>query len=460
MKILIAAYFATWLMIPWILLARKRPISTLAWIWAVMLFPFVGPIAYLLFGVDRITRARRRIHETFLSGLHGEEVSLPKREARLFRVLAGLCEYPSTTARNVEILPNATAFYPALQKAIEGAQHHIHIIFFIWESDYYGERFRDLLIAAARRGVAVRLLLDRVGSQKTREEFFRPLVEAGGKFAWFRTINPLRRHFSLHLRNHRKLQIIDGQCAFIGGMNMGRDNMGENPELGHWRDVQIKLGGNVIRPLQHVFAEDWFFATDERISGDEYFPPEEEASPHAAQVIIGGPDLECETMAESFIALLNHATRRAWIATGYFAPDERLLSALRLAALRGADVRLLITQKSDHPYLAGIAQSYYETLLCAGVRIFEYTEGINHAKTMLLDEDLLMVGSANCDDRSMRLNFELNILIRSQAAAARLEEEFFEDFRASEELALEKFRQRPFRRKLLEALVRPLAPMT
>ncbi len=460
MKTLIACYFATWLFIPWILLSGKRPVSTLAWIWAVMLFPFVGPIAFLLFGVDRITRAYRKQRGGHRETCEIETVPLPSDKLRLFQGLAKLSEFPTTTVNEITLLPNASTFYPALQEAIENATHHIHVIFFIWDSDEYGVRFRDLLVAAVRRGVEVRLLLDRIGSQNTKEQFFRPLTDAGGKVEWFRTLNPLRRHFSLHLRNHRKLQVIDGKIAFVGGMNIGKMNTGENKSLGHWRDVQVKLEGRIVCSLQRVFAEDWYFASEERLEGEVYFTKESDTHKHAAQILIGGPDLNCDSMAEAYLAVLGHATRRVWIATGYFAPDERLLSALRLAALRGADVRLVVTQKSDHPYLAAIGQSYYDTLLAAGVRIFEYTKGINHAKTVLLDDDLLVVGSSNCDDRSMRLNFELSVLMRSAKAAQSLQDCFEEDFQVSEEVVLETFRKRSWKKKVVEAIFRPLSPMT
>jgi cardiolipin synthase len=362
--------------------------------------------------------------------------------------------------KEVIFLPNARTFYPALKKAIEGAKHHIHIEFFIWEDDQYGREFLALLVSAAQRGVAVRMLLDRVGSQSTKKEFFDPLVAAGGKLAWFRTINPLRRHFSLHLRNHRKLQVIDAAIAFVGGMNLGKEYMGENSALGFWRDSQIELRGSVAITLQHVFAEDWYFAAEERIEGGDYFPPPGPPGEHAVQVLLGGPEYESDTMAEAYVALLLHPRCRAWVSSGYFAPDERLLTALRLAALGGADVRLLNTLKSDHPFLCTIGQSYYEELMCAGVRIFEYAKGINHAKTMLLDEDLLMVGSANCDDRSLRLNFELNVLVHSAQEAKALEADFEQAFADSVEIDLETFKKRPLRRRIMEALARPLAPMT
>jgi cardiolipin synthase A/B len=461
LKYFLIAYFLTWALIPWILLSGKRPESTLAWIWAVLLFPLVGPLAFLLFGVDRVTRERRRKRE-LMSQKPGEKEQPPMRagDEPLFAALAGLSEMPTASVREVRVLPNAETFYPALEERIRRAKHHVHIEFFTWEDDDYGKRFRDVLVEVARRGVEVRLLIDRLGSLKTKKEFFEELQKAGGRFAWFRTLNPLRKHFSLHLRNHRKLQIIDGEVAFVGGMNLGKAYMGKDPALGHWRDVQVEVQGSVVASLQQVFVEDWDFAAEEKLEAERYFHSCREYGPHAAQVILGGPDLPSEPMAESTMLLLQHAKKRLWVATGYFAPDARLLSGLRLAGLRGVDVRLLNTKKSDHPYLAKIAHSYYEELMSAGVRIFEYEKGINHAKTMVIDEDLVMVGSANSDDRSMRLNFELNLLMHSAEGARAVEAVFEEDFAESTELDLREFRRRPFRRRLLEAVVRPIAPMT
>jgi cardiolipin synthase len=462
MKTLLLFYLLTLAFIPWILLAGKRPVSTLAWIWAVILFPFAGPLAFLLFGVDRITRPRRRQqrelrHERESSP--DEAPPIEKDDASLFRALSELSGFPTSTATHLRLLPDGQTFFPALEQAIEDAREHAHVQFFSWEADEAGRRLRDVLIAAARRGVAVRVLVDRLACLHTRRRFFRPLVEAGGKIGWFRTLNPLRRHFALHLRNHRKLQIIDGQVAFVGGMNVGVNYLGKNPRIGRWRDLQTELEGPIVAHLQRVFADDWYFATDEDIEDIPGFARTVEAGSAPAQIVLGGPDLPIDAMADSFAALLHHATRRAWIAAAYFVPDVLLLSALRLAAARGVDVRLLASEKSDHPWLAEIGRSYYGQLLRGGVRIYEFRDGLHHAKAMLLDHELLMVGSANCDNRSMRLNFELNVLAHSPAAARELETQFLRDFAESREVTLDQFQNRPFIRRAIEAMVRPLAPM-
>jgi len=285
------------------------------------------------------------------------------------------------------------------------------------------------------------------------------LTEAGGHFSWFYSL-PLWRHSRfMNLRNHRKLQIIDGDIAFVGGMNVGREHLYGYPSTGPWRDAQLLVEGSAVRYLQRIFAEDWFFATDERVSGGEYFPRNGAKEEHILQIISGGPDLPREPLPKSMLSVLTGARHRVWLTTGYFVPTQNFLTGLQLCAARGVDVRLLVSEKSDHPFLVQVGRSFYEDLLEWGVRVFEYTKGINHKKAMLLDDDWLMIGSANSDNRSMRLNFELNLLAYAPEQAARLEEVLRREFEESVEIHFKHFRNRPFSRRLLEAALRPLAPM-
>jgi cardiolipin synthase len=302
----------------------------------------------------------------------------------------------------------------------------------------------------------VRLLLDGVGSFGLRRKRLTDFRAAGGKFAWFQSLDPKRGRFVLNLRNHRKLQIIDSAVAFVGGMNIGREYEGLDPEFGHWSDVQVEATGSVVWELQEVFADDWFFATGEK------FP--EQAAPtfrpvYPTHVIVGGADRANEPMSKSVVSLLHESTTRVWIATGYFVPDDVLLAALELTANRGIDVRLLVAAKNDYPALVIAGRSYYDELLAAGVRVFEYTAGTNHAKIVVADDQWAMVGSANLDYRSMRLNFELDLLFRSpehNSALARIMEH---DFALSQEIDPAVFAHRPFRQKWAEAALRPLSPM-
>jgi cardiolipin synthase len=307
--------------------------------------------------------------------------------------------------------------------------------------------------------VVVRLLLDQIGCLGVNRRFFQPLVDAGGHFSWFYSL-PFGRHVRLaNLRNHRKLQIIDARIAFVGGMNIGEEYAKPPGDPEYWRDAQIELGGAVITQLQEAFATDWLFATHERIDAPDYFAPADSTGEQLCQVIAGGPDLPREPIPKSLVALINAAQKRVWISTGYFAPDLLVLAALQLCAARGVEVRVLISEKSDSPFLLHVGRSYYEEMLRFGVRIFEYSVGINHAKSILLDDDWVMVGSANSDNRSMRLNFELNVLVQSPAAARELDRMMGEDFAASHEISLRGFLPRPLGRRLLEAALRPLAPL-
>jgi cardiolipin synthase A/B len=471
MKIaLVLCYFATWTAIPHLLLLKKRPSATLAWLWAILFIPFVGPLVYCLFGTDRLKRRRlkrRRWYSAWPSSQRPPASAtdtatalsiqhLPIRERQFLQLLSRINQLPSSSAEELRILRDATEFYPALEQRIREAKHHVHLEFYIWRGDATGERFLRVLADAVRRGVTVRLLLDGVGSFGLRRRQLNDFRAAGGRLAWFQGLDPRRGRFVLNLRNHRKLQIIDGTTAFVGGMNIGREYEGLDPLFGHWRDVQVEAIGSVVQALQEVFADDWFFATGEKI-------PEQPAPVHRAaypiHVIVGGADRANEPMSKSVVSLLHEATTRVWIATGYFVPDDVLLAALELAASRGVDVRLLVAEKSDHWWLVIAGRSYYEELLAAGVRIFEYSAGTNHAKITVADEHWAMVGSANLDYRSMRLNFELNLLFRSPEHNAALARILEHDFAACQEIDPAVFARRPFRRRLAEAALRPLSPM-
>lgn len=471
MKLLfILCYLATWATIPQLLLLKKRPAATLAWLWAILFIPFLGALGYGLFGTDRLKRRRLKHRASFSARLSPEFAPsgstddatallvqrLPSRDRRFFQLLSRINQLPVSSAADTRLLRNATEFYPALEEKIRAAQHDIHLEFFIWRADETGRKFLRLLAEAAQRGVRVRLLVDAVGSFSLRGACLAEFLQAGGRFARFQGFDRWRGIFLLNLRNHRKLQIIDGHVGFVGGMNIGREYLGLDPRFGHWRDVQVEVTGSIVPVLQEVFADDWFFATGERIAE----PPE---APHCAthpmHAILGGADRGNEPVSKSIVSLLHEAEERVWIATGYFVPDDVLLAALELAASRGVDVRLLVAKRSTHPLLVTIGRSYYDELLGAGVRIFEYSAGINHAKVALADAHWAMVGSANLDYRSMRLNFELILLFRSAAHNAALAQIFERDFSLCREIDSAHFSRRPFRQKMAEAALRPLSTM-
>jgi len=468
----LVAYFATWLAIPHLLWLKKRPSATLAWLWAILFIPVLGALAYLAIGTDRLKRRRLRRRGPLLVKRLGIQVppptpaldaviaALPRKARQLFQLLARINHVPVSSAKSLRLFRNAGEFYPALEQRIREARHHVHLEFYILQDDDAGMRLLGWLTEAARRGVAVRLLLDEMGSHELDESRLEPFKAAGGRFSWFQSLDPMRNRFFLNLRNHRKLQVIDGNIAFVGGMNIGVDYEGGNPVLGHWHDAQIEAVGAVACELQEVFATDWYFATGETVPEEGYYLEASAATERfPVQVVLGGPDRRNEPIAKSFVSLLGDAEERVWIATGYFVPDDILLTALEVAAVRGVDVRLLISEKNDHPWLVKVGRSYYDQLLAAGVRIFEYSAGINHAKVVVADSAWAMVGSANLDYRSMRLNFELNLVVHSPEQNAELARILEIDFAQCVEIDRTTFARRPSRQKMLEAALRPLSPM-
>ena len=473
-RLLDIAWISGWLCIPHLLLLNKRPTATLAWLWAILLFPVVGPALYLMIGTERIRRARisrrRRFRDEgrFASSdalrSHGvkdpgDAGDLPPDSQTLFRSLSTITQLPLTTARSLRVLRKAPAFYGALKEDILAAKDHVHIETYIWREDEVGREFLELLVAAAKRGVTVRVLVDELGSLYTRESYFRPLVEAGGHFSWCHTLSPLRSRYAFNLRNHRKLQIIDGAIAYVGGMNFGREYLGRDPVDGDWGDVQVRIEGPVLDILQEIFAEDWFFGTGHDDVREKAEPPREPSDSIYVQVLRGGPDEVDHPMLRVYLELIASARTRLWIGTGYFVPGEIMETALQVAAARGVDVRLLISRHSQHPMLVKAGRSYYDALLRQGIKIYEYDRGIEHSKYVVIDDDWVSVGSCNLDERSLRLNFELNVLARCRKTNAEMARIFETTIAESEPIDREVFARRPYLQRLAESALRPLSPV-
>jgi cardiolipin synthase len=470
--------FAVWITglfcIPDLLLLNKRPTATLAWLWAIVLFPVIGPLFYLAIGSERVKRRRMnrrrrfrgrqensvaREHDTKWWRLHSEGKDFDPSVRSFMGGLSTITQLPVSTIRELEVLRKAAAFYKSLQEDIKSAQIEINLETYIWRDDEIGKQFLDLLVDAAKRGVTVRVLVDELGSFWLKESYFRPLIEAGGQFSWCHTLSPLRSRYSFNLRNHRKLQIIDREVAYVGGMNFGREYAGLNPAYGDWADVQVRVKGTVIGILQEIFAEDWFFATGcddiqdaprvKNVAEEKIF----------VEVLRGGPDEPDHPMLRVNLALIENARKRLWIAAGYFVPGETMQVALQVAAARGIDVRLLISQKSEHPLLVKAGRSYYEALLRQGIRVYEYSVGIEHSKYIIIDDEWVSIGSSNLDERSMRLNFELNLFVHCDKTNRQFVQIFKQTIAESLEIDLKSFSRRSYLEKLIESALRPMSPV-
>ncbi len=448
----------------WIVLQKREPVATLSWLLSLALLPYVGFVVYAFLGPQRIHRQRLRRARARLPrperGDAGVLARAAATHAPLLRLAREACGLPGAVASEARLLVDGAATYAALLQAIDAAADHVHLAYYIWEPDETGTRLRDALVMRARAGVHVRLLLDAVGSARVNARFLRPLTDAGAEVAWF---HPNRWRWLkrpwLNLRSHRKLVVVDGRHAFTGGINI---TDAENDALRHdaYRDLHLALGGDIVASLQLVFLEDWAYATGRAAPRVAAFfpPPSEVTSPMPMQALPSGPDADWEAIHRVQVAAIQQARSRVWLATPYFVPGEAARMALTSAALAGLDVRLLVPAQSDSRWVTLAARSYFDELLAAGVRVFEYGPRMLHSKALLVDDGLTVIGSANFDSRSFRLNFELSVLCLDTAFAARFAALYEHELRTSREVRAPR-RRGLWRQRLPEALARLLSPL-
>jgi cardiolipin synthase len=464
--LLLAAEILALFTIPSVLMQRRgQPMGALSWTLGLIAAPFLGVLAWWLIGRAHLERKKRRrksargeISRGFVPLRPRSEPSPRQWPSHLpvesFPALQDAGVFPPLPAASLEVYQDGTLAYAALERLIGDADHHVHALFYIWERDRVGARLRDLLSDKARSGVKVRVLLDAFGSSGALGAFMDPLREAGGQVAAFSPTKFLRRSLTINFRNHRKILVADGASAYTGGLNVGEAYTRD------WRDLGLVLEGPVVAHLQEVFADDWLFATGEDVSGRDYVPrfcslPD---APSTCAVIAGGPDSPYNATHDAFFMAVTQARERIYITTPYLAPTQAVETALRTAVYRGADVRLLVPSRSDVPLARLAGRSYYPRLLQAGIRVFEYQPAILHEKLWVVDDGLTVVGSANLDNRSFRLNFEISCFVWNRELNARLARGFLRDLEDSREVTLRQVESEGYLQKLGEAAMNLLSP--
>ena len=446
----------------WILTDRRAPMATLAWIVVLAFLPVVGIPIYWLIGPRRLRRRRiryrglaSRLEESIARVEDAQEV--PPDILRQVRLAARLDEAPITRATRLVVHHDGAAAFAAMERAISTARHHLHLEFYIWDDDVTGRRIRDQLVERARNGIEVRVLVDGAGASAHRP-FFEPLLSAGGRYARF---NPPKLGFVrtrfINFRSHRKILIADGRVGFLGGMNISDcQTVGWAP-LAPWRDTMIEIEGRAVPTLQRAFFENWSFARGEVLDADSRYFPQQAEGTHWMQIVRSGPDREVYPIHEFFFSAISSADQRVWITCPYVVPDESIYTALRSAAHRGVDVRLLVPREGDSRLVQAAVRSYYEDWLPAGIRVFEYQPAMLHAKTMVVDRELTVVGSANVDNRSFRLNFEIVAAVYGPEAADAMADRFLEDVRQARPITAEGVRRRTWRGRLAQDAARLLS---
>ncbi len=464
---------------------RRNASATILWIFVAWSFPGIGVLLYLSFGIDRVPNKglknkaanqlmmkqrneRHQDNSAFIAWHYDYRTDLAAIEndfiRQVNRSIDGLNpEHPLLDGNQIEPLLCGDQAYPLMMQAIRSATDHIHLQSFIIARDETGVEFLDALKAKAEEGVKVRLMFDTFGSTH---------AYLGGMFRKYRNIpnleiqgwsqaNPLKRQFQINLRNHRKNLIVDGKTAFFGGVNISNENITSG---GHnaIRDYHFKVEGPLVHELQYSFLRDWFFMTEEPLDSllrPEHFPETNPVGPTMARIIDSGPSAPPEMVGEAFFNTIVMAQSQIHIVTPYFVPTNDIIKALRSAARRGVDVRIIVPEKNNHRYSGMATKALYEELLDAGARIFHRKPPFIHAKAMVVDDTIALVGSANLDVRSLELNYETTVLISDETAVNKLKLIVHEDMEQSTELNLNDWLQRPAIQKLGENLCSLMTPV-
>jgi cardiolipin synthase len=441
--------------------------GAIAWVISLNTFPYVALPAYWIFGRAKFHGYvdARRVGDLEIHAVSAEAGSyidpyIVELEETVggIRALERLASMRMTGRNEVRLLIDGEETFDAIFRGIDSAENYILVQFFIVKDDQLGTELKDRLIARAKEGVRVFFLYDEVGSHKLPSSYTDELRAAGAEVSEFNTRRGRRNRFQLNFRNHRKIVVIDGRVAYVGGHNVGDEYMGRDPKVGPWRDTHVELIGPAVMGAQVSFFEDWHWATD-GLPGLNWVPQGSPGGNLPVLVVPSGPADEVETAHLFFTGAINLARERVWIASPYFVPDEAVVAALQLAALRGVDVRILIPERPDHYMVYLSAFSYIQQTEPYGVKFYRYQPGFLHQKALLVDGNSAAVGTANLDNRSFRLNFEVTVFVADTTFASEVEQMFEADFARSRVATAAELEQKSFWFKLAVKFARLLDPI-
>lgn len=448
-----------------VLLDNRNPVKTMAWILVLVFLPVVGLAFYFFFG--RNTRKERLISKKGFS-------RLSKRPMAEYQAQEALGDF---TGRNqlipffhkvsnalpfegndVQVFTGGYSMYQELFRRIAKAKHHIHLEFYIFENDAVGRLLRDLLIDKAREGVSVRLLYDDVGCWDVNPMFYDEMLCEGIEVRSFLKVRFPQFTSKVNYRNHRKLAIIDGNVGFIGGMNIALRYLKGVP-WGVWRDTHICLKGKAVYGIQTAFLTDWFAVDRTLLTSAQYFPKMDSVGTSVVQIVTSDPVGEWHDIMLGLVKAISCAQRYIYVETPYFLPTEQVMAAFQTAALSGVDVRLMIPKKADAFITHKGTMSYLDELMKSGVKVYFYRAGFLHSKLWVADDEWASVGSTNLDFRSFEHNFEANAFFYDEKTVCTLKEIFLEDMKKCMTLSQKIWDKRSFKNKIVESVVRLLAPL-
>ena len=446
----------------------RTPQGSVAWAVSLVTVPVASVPAYWIFGRNKFqgyVLARRADADRLDEMTERAKNEVERLEAATewgntaLRGTERLARLPFTGANEVELLIDGEATFQSILDGIDAAENYVLVQFYIVRDDDIGNALKDRLIAAVDRGVDAYFLYDEIGSLGLPDAYVSELRYHDVNVLPFHSRKGSGNRFQLNFRNHRKTVVADGHTAWVGGHNVGDEYLSRDEKFGHWRDTHIRISGPAVLGAQVAFAEDWYWAADELLEDLNWEPAPAPDSHSQVLVIASGPADEVDTASLMYTQAINAAAKRIWIASPYFVPDDAIVQSLQLAAMRGVDVRILIPEVSDNRLVKLAAYSYFDEVSITGVKFYRYQDGFLHQKTMLIDDRVAAVGTANFDNRSFRLNFEITAVVIDPDFASDVERMFEADFTESRLMAPDEYDSKSYLFKVAVRLARLAAPV-
>lgn len=454
-----------------IFIERKDPPTTWAWLLIIMVLPVLGFVIYIMLGQNLsrqkifkekiiIDENKRKLPiDAYELNYHGHDGGEKFADLRKLNFNHSGAKY--RVNNKIKVFTNGEDKFKQLLEDIRNAKKFIHVEYYIFKADLLGKRIIEELTKKVKMGVEVRLLVDSMGSRMLTRKSLKTYLNAGGKYALF--FPGILPHINtrINYRNHRKIVVIDGQYGYVGGFNVGKEYINKDKEFGFWRDTHVRIQGEAVEDLNERFLLDWCHASGEKISDYKKYIREipEGFGDVGIQIVTSGPDHKEEYIRNAYLKLINNAKKKLYLETPYLVLDSPILESLKISALSGVDVRIIIPGKPDHFFMKWAASSYIGELLEAGIKIYSYANGFIHAKTMVADRTVMSIGTANLDIRSFKLNFEVNAFIFDDRIARDGETQFMKDVENSMEITKEMYDSRSISLRIKESLIRLVSPI-
>ncbi|MFD2098948.1 cardiolipin synthase [Flagellimonas iocasae] len=465
LTILIIAYIIIGLaIVASLLINGVRPSKTLAWLLAIFTIPVGGVLLYLLFGRNRRKNKLFSLKNEFSArhqlSIDSEKITISDKHKKISSLIYKTVECPVTEHNDLTLLKDGKNTFESIFEALESAQEHIHLQYYIFEEGSLADKLLEIFERKVAQNVKVRLLYDGIGSYSLSRKYLQRLKKCGVEVAQFLPFRFGRFLSSLNYRNHRKIIVVDNAIGFTGGINISDKYYRGDPHLGRWHDTHLKIEGEAVDFLNRFFITDWYLASKKKVDVSQFNITKTPNVGTPIQIVPSSPDDDFAVMEQVYFSIMNHAKKYVYIINPYIIPNHAILQSLQTAALSGVDVRLLMSSSTDIKWVDWCVRSYFESYLKAGIKVYLYPDGFLHSKVMISDDDIVSIGTANLDNRSLQQNYEANAIVYDAHLCQQMKKDFLED--CSKSIMLNDyhtFSKRPWINKLIEGIAKLLSPV-